>query len=161
MEWLPEIIPLSEYGGDFQAYLRAVYRVFRRDFVSSQPSFRSRHCYCDSRLDSDGLECGFWHIITDGNIESERVPNLRRCERIAWPRALIEAADSPLVRVWESYRKRPGEGRQLRISLAPGDFSYLVVLKPTSKAFILVTAFYLENEYQREKRRREYERSTK
>jgi hypothetical protein len=161
MEWLPEIIPLSEHGGDFPAYLRAVYRVFRRDFVSSQPVFRSRRCFCDSRRDVDGMECGFWHIITDGRVEDERVPNMRRCERIAWPRAIIEASDSSFVRVWESDRKRPGEGRQSRISLAPADFSYVVVLKPTAKAYILVTAFYVENDYQREKRRREYERSTK
>jgi hypothetical protein len=86
---------------------------------------------------------------------------MRRCERIAWPRAIIEAADSPLVCVWESDRKRAGKGRQSRISLSPADFSYLVVLRKTSKAYVLVTAYFLERQHQRDKKRREYEEAVK
>jgi hypothetical protein len=157
MDWLPELIPLSDYGGDFHRYVEAVYRIFRRDFIVSQPVFGRRKCYCDARIDSDGKEVGFWHVVSEGSVESERIPALRRCERIAWPRAIIEAADGPLVNVWESERRRPGKGRQLRLSLAPSDFSYLVVIRPTSNAYLLVTAFYLEFEHQREKKRREYE----
>ncbi|HYI07638.1 MAG TPA: hypothetical protein VEK57_01085 [Thermoanaerobaculia bacterium] len=159
MDWLPELIPLSDYGGDFHRYVEAVYRIFRRDFVLSQPLFRGRRCYCDTRMDTDGKEAGFWHVVTEGSIESERMPALRRCERIAWPRAIVEAADTPLVNIWEAERRRPGKGRQVRLSLAPSDFSYLVVIRATSHAYVLVTAFYLEHEHQRKKKRREYESS--
>ena len=37
---LPELIELSEYGGDFARYLEAVYELFKRDFVKQKPSFR-------------------------------------------------------------------------------------------------------------------------
>jgi hypothetical protein len=161
MEWLPALIPMSDYGGHFPSYLDAIYRIFRRDFILDRPSFRSRPCFCDTRPDSDGRECGFWHLISEGRIESERTPDMRRCERIAWPRAMIEAADTSLVHVWESMRRRPGKGTESRLSLAPDDFSYLVVLRPTSKAFVLVTAFQIEAQYQRDRRRREYDDSTK
>lgn len=161
MDWLPELIPLSRYSGNFARYLEALYGIFRRDFVHTQPIYRGRRCYCDARPDGeDGRECGFWHIVTEGKSETDRTPSLRRCERIAWPRAIIEAADTSLVRKWESSRKRPGKGRQTRLSMAPSDFSYLVVLRPTSSAYVLVTAFYLESERQREKKRKEYEEAS-
>lgn len=162
MDWLPELIPLSDHGGNFTSYVDAVYRIFRRDFVTTQPVFRGRRCFCDARIDTDGRECGFWHITSEGAVETERTPDLRRCERIAWPRAIIEAAETPMVRVWEADRRRGGRGgRQTRIFLAPADFSYLVVLRPTSKAYVLITAFYLEHEHQRAKKRREYEEAVK
>ena len=160
MHWLPQLIPLSDHGGNFASYVEAVYRVFRRDFIASQPLFRGRRCYCDARPDTDGRECGFWHIITEGSVEVERTPDLRRCERIAWPRAIIEAAGTTLVRVWETTTQRRGRGgRQTRIYLAPEDFSYLVVLRQTSTGYVLITAFFIEYEHQREKKRREYEES--
>jgi hypothetical protein len=159
LDWLPQLIPLSEYGGDFSSYVDAVYRIFRRDFIYSQPLFQGRPCYCDVRPDSDGRECGFWHIVTTGRIETERVPDLRRCERIAWPRAIIDAADTSLVRVWPSERRRAGKGTEMRLNLAPADFSYLVVLRPTKRAFLLLTAFFLEHEHQRRRKKLEYQSS--
>ncbi|MNH30689.1 hypothetical protein D3C79_909980 [compost metagenome] len=33
-----------------------------------------------------GKEATFWHMISEGNDEAERLPDLRRCERIRWPR---------------------------------------------------------------------------
>lgn len=161
MDWLPELIPLSEYGGNFAAYVDAIYRIFRRDFVSSQPALRGKRCVCDARIDTDGRECGFWHIVTAGPDESSRQPDLRRCERIAWPRAIIEAADTSFVRVWESERRRVGKGTQIRLNLAPADFSYLVVLRPTKFAYVIVTAFFIEHEYQRRKKQREFEAAEK
>jgi len=157
MDWLPGLITLKDYNGNFASYIDAVYRIFRCDFILNQPVFRGKPCCCDARPDSDGRECGFWHIVTSGDVESERRPDLRRCERVAWPRAIIEAAHMPLVRVWESERKRQGKGRQNRVNLAPSDFSYLVVLKSTKTTFVLITAFFLEHDHQRRKKQRECE----
>jgi len=157
MDWLPQLIPLTEYDGNFTAYVEAVYRIFRRDFVLTQPVLRGKPCFCDSRRDTDGRECGFWHIVTAGPIESEREPDFRRSERVAWPRAIIEAADTPFVRIWESERRRPGKRTETRVNLCPADFSYLVVLRQTKAAFVLITAFFLEHDHQRRKKQREYE----
>lgn len=161
MDWLPQLIPLRDYDGNFHAYVEAVYRIFRRDFILSQPVFRGKRCFCDSRTDTDGRECGFWHIVTSGPGETAREPDLRRCERIAWPRAIIEAADTPFVYVWEAERRRKGKRTEIRLNLAPSDFSYLVVLRPTKSAFVLITAFFIEHEHQRRKKQREYESAQK
>ncbi len=38
----------------------------------------------------DGKEYTFYHITHKGNIENDRTPELRRCERIGWARPVIE-----------------------------------------------------------------------
>lgn len=158
MDWLPALILLTDYDGDPRTYLNAVYRIFRRDFVVNQPFLEGRRCFCDSRDAGDGREVGFWHIVTEGKVEADRVPNIRRCERVAWPRAIIEAKGSVFVNAWEVDRVRAGKGKKdRRLLLAPTDFSYLVVLKRTSKAFILVSAYFLREEHERSKKRKEFE----
>ena len=58
-----------------------------------------------------GREMGqtFWHMISLGKVESERTPELRRCERVSWPRPLIEQCQRDGVKVWEEMRS-PGSG---------------------------------------------------
>jgi len=34
-------------------------------------------------------EATFWHMIQEGSVESERIPDIRRCERIRWPRPSV------------------------------------------------------------------------
>ena len=37
---LPELIELSQFGGNFAQYLEAVYEIFKNEFVLRRPSFR-------------------------------------------------------------------------------------------------------------------------
>lgn len=161
MHGLPDLIELRDFDGNVASYLDAIYRVYRRDFILSQPILRGRRCFSDTTKESDGRERGFWHIVTEGPIEEERLPNMRRCERIAWPRALIEAAETPLVRKWRREKKSGSSGRRdTRLYLAPPDFSYLVVLKDTRTAYVLITAFYVEFPNQRRKYETEWSKNS-
>ena len=40
-EWLPELELFSDYGGDWEQYLDAIYQIFCQDFVDSKPLLRS------------------------------------------------------------------------------------------------------------------------
>jgi hypothetical protein len=79
------LVRLEDHGGDWQRYIDAVYAVFYGDFIASQPRFRGRPVVIGKQI-IDGKERTFWHATSEGNIEVQRTPDLRRCERIGWIR---------------------------------------------------------------------------
>jgi len=152
-DWLPALIPLSDSGGDWSRYVEAIYSAFRADFVEHHPQFEGRRGAFKRHPMIDGKEATFWHLISEGKEESDRVPDLRRCERIRWPRPIVERSPAD-VRVWRS--ERPGDRR---IVMALDDFSYVVVLADRGEYVILWTAYCVEQQHRREKLRRECERA--
>lgn len=155
-DWLPSLIQLGDYGGDWEAYLKAVHRKFQDDFVHRRlPDFRGQRMSVKRHPIVNGLEATFWHFISEGSTgEDNRTPDLRRCERIAWPRPIIEAVDSGRIRVWPTLRR----GRELRMVLAVEDFSYVVVLAVREDYVLPWTAYAVEHEHRRRKLRRDYQR---
>lgn len=149
--WLPPLVVLGEYRGDWQAYLAAIYSIFHQDFVKTRPKLRDQQVEAKRYPMADGKEATFWHLISDGNVESERVPDLRRCERISWPRCIIESVDSKDVRAWQNRRRN-----EERLVLALDDFSYVVVLAVRKGYLVLWTAYCVEMKHRREKLEKEY-----
>src|SRR5688572_6472060 len=98
--WLPELVVLSDYGGDWQQYLAAIYQCFRQDFILTAPAYPGRRFALKRHPLLRDKEATFWHLISEGSIEADRLPDLRRCERIRWPRAMIERMGSDDVYVW-------------------------------------------------------------
>ncbi len=152
-EWLPPLMPLTQSDGDWLRYVDAIYAAFRADFVTDHLQFEGRRCACKRHPMIDGKEATFWHLISEGKEEADRLPDLRRCERIRWPRSMIERSPAN-VRVWRS--ERPGDQR---IVVALDDFSYVVVLADRGGYVILWTAYCVEQEHRRAKLRKECERA--
>lgn len=150
-QWLPELVELSRCRGDWQAYVELLYACFREDFIDSVPQFPHRRWAMKRYPEYKGKEATFWHIISEGDDEAERLPDLRRCERIRWPRSIIDAFQSQRVRAWE--QRRRGERR---IVLALPDFSYVVVLADRGSYVLLWTAFNVDRAHQRRRYEREY-----
>ena len=152
-DWLPELIRLSDYGGKWGDYVEAVYEVFRRDFIESQPKYLARWVRC--RLDPlyGSKEAAFWHCIQEGADEAQRTPSFRRCERIAWPRAIIENAHDPAVQVWATRRRR-----ESRTCLWYGE-EYLVVLGERRRFWQLITAYPTDREHTRRNLRKDMMRA--
>lgn len=104
-----------------------------------------------------GKSATFWHFTSEGAIEDERPPDFRRCERIAWPRAIIDrftgrkpqATDA--IVWWENLR-----GREKRIVLALPDFSYVVIMAARGDYVMPWTAYPVERRHQRQKMEQEY-----
>ena len=134
-DWLPPLLCLNDFGGDWNVYVDEVYSIFRRDFIDDQPWHDGQLVKCRRDPIYDGKEAGFWHCTSEGDNEEERIPDLRRCERIAWVRAVIEHRSDPRVESWILEKK--------------GDFrhylwfeeSYLIVLAARRKYFQFITAF--------------------
>lgn len=154
--WLPKLEQMTDYGGDWRRYLCALYGIFCSDFIRSKPRFRGVPLALKRHPIIADKEATFWHIISEGNIEEERLPNMRRCERIRWPRPAIENCDDDVVKVWTELR---GSERRTHIWLEPE--SYLVVLNERKGYTLLWTAYIVEREHERQKLNRRYEKYQK
>lgn len=149
-DWLPEALRYSDFGGDWDRFLKVVYGVFQRDFKQSRPCFQGRPVAFDSRIEA-GKEAAFWHIVCrDDRRTRKREVDIRRCERIPWPRPLIEHPADSAVAVWRNERKG-----QTRILIWLEGLDYLVVLADRRNAVVLVTAYCTDIESQRRKLRKE------
>ena len=151
-DWLPPLILLEDYNGDWATYFENLYRLFLADFIQQTLTFQGRRLSCKRHPLIEGKEATFWHLISEGKVEANRLPDLRRCERIRWPRAIIEHADDPAIKMWEN--ERQGETRTL---LWLEDQEYLVVLADRQKYVLIWTAYTVIRQHQKEKLRKEYE----
>jgi len=154
--WLPPLVLLSECGGNWEKYLETVYGFFHQDFVATRPSLQGKMVSVANRSLDQDKEVTFWHMISEGKEEEARVPDTRRCERIRWPRPIIDSSNTNRVRAWRNLHKK-----QRRVVIALDDFSYVVVLIERKRYALLVTAYLVSEEHQRSKLRKEYEAQNK
>jgi hypothetical protein len=154
--WLPELITLADAGGDWNLYREAIYAIFCRDFLETKPIYPGKRFAMKRHPMALGKEATFWHLIQEGPVEEHRVPDFRRCERIRWPRPMIEGLQSGQVRVWKNIR-----GQSQRVVIAVSDFSYVVILDERDDFVLLWTAYFVERQHQRDKLAREFAESQK
>lgn len=146
-DWLPDLI---EFEGDWNAFVEVVYTRFCDDLVHNKVWFRGDRVSVRRSPESQGKGFGFWHCVSEGGRHEEsRVPDLDRCRRICWIRAIIENCSDPRVDHWTNQR-----GRETN-HLLWFDEQYLVVLAERSGYYLLKTAYLTEREHTRRKLRRE------
>ena len=151
LDWLPPLVLLADYNGDWDQYVEALYAYFTRDFVDSKPLFRGARLALKRHPLIKGKEATFWHLISEGLYEEERLPDLRRCERIRWPRPIIEHCNDREIKVWENVKQ--GERR---VCLWLEDKEYLVVLAERRGYTLLWTAYPVTEAHRQKKLRKEY-----
>jgi hypothetical protein len=150
-------MPYADYGGDWDQFLRDIYACFQRDFLDEYD--RGTLQFDGVRLNFRrhpivrGKEATFWHLVSTGDIEADRLPDIRRCECLPWARAIIKNPNDPAVRRWENTRNG-----NTNICLWLVEENYLVVLGKRQGYVLLLTA-YLLPDYKRAKLNREYEES--
>lgn len=150
--WLPALVLFSDYEGNWERYVDALYGYFKLDFVESKPTFRGKNLGLKKQPVEKGKEATFWHFISEGSNEDDRVPDLRRCERIRWPRPIIEKADEPVVKVWGNKR-----GSDKRILLWLEKQEYLVILAERKGYLLPWTAYIVTENHRKKKLQKEYE----
>ncbi len=150
--WIPALVLLEDSGHDWGVYLGIVYHCFRRDFIDSTLTYQGIRLGLKRLPLRDGKEATFWHLISEGDDHNTRPPEERRCERIRWPRPVIERCPCGELRSWRN--KRNGEER---IVIAFDDFSYVVVLAVRTGYLLPWTAYPVEREHRRRALRKEHE----
>ena len=152
-DWLPDPLP---FDGDWFVYVEVIYRCYLDHFVNNTTYWRGKRVGVRYAPATAGKAFTFWHI-TCGLDENGDVnpPDMDRCARIGWAKALIEA-DPAKVRTWEQQR-----GRDRNVAIALPDFEFVVFLAERRDHMYLLTAYYVTSEGRRDKYRREYEASMK
>lgn len=146
--WLP---PLLDFNGNWVLYLEDLYEFFKADFINMKPQFRGRPICLKNQPMSEGKNAAFWHLIQEGPVEADRLPDLRRCERIRWPKPIIENSEDPVLKVWTNIRK----GKQ-RVLLWFEDEEYLVVLGERRRYLLLLTAYLVDQPHRKRKLMKEF-----
>lgn len=156
VDWLPKLIEFNTYG-NWETFLEAIYAQFRKDFEESRPRWPGKRVSYKRHPETQGKSATFWHFVSEGSKESERLPDLRRGERIAWPRAIMDrfTGKKPepdhVIFWWENKR-----GNEKRILLALPDFSYVVILADRGEYIMPWTAYPVERSHQRDKLKKEF-----
>ncbi|MFC0992100.1 hypothetical protein ACFGWD_09870 [Pasteurella multocida] len=156
--FLPELILLEDFSGNWENFFQTIYQIFERDFENAKPRFGKYQVNLKRHPTYNGKSATFWHMISEGKDETERTPDIRRCERIAWIKPMLEnfcetkAENSSLILWWVEKR-----GNEARYHLVLPDFSYLVVVAKRRNFVLPWTAFYVEYEHQRRKYKKKYE----
>ena len=155
--WLPPLLLFEDSHGNWRAYLDRLYKAFSADFLQNPPSWPQKRFALKRHPEYDGKSATFWHFISTGRIEVARIPDLRRCERIAWAKPIIQSFNgkAPVAgdRIiwWKNTR-----GNSVRIVLALRDFSYVVIIEDRTDFVLPWTAYFVEWTHQRQKLEKEY-----
>jgi hypothetical protein len=126
--------------------------MFKKDFLDSVPRFQGQPLHIKREPLMEGREATFWHLITEGEIEQTRNPHEMRCERIRWPRPVIERCPCTDLKVWRN--RRAGGPRTV---IALHDFSYVVILAERKGYYLPWTAYPVDRGHTRRKLQKEHE----
>lgn len=131
---LPVIVPFT---GIWAEYVEAIYQVYVESVVDADLSFKGLRISCQYRPESQGKHFGFWHVISEGDVEDDRLPDLRRCERITWVAYLIANAENePDISWWENKR-----GRDTHVVIWHQAENFVVILAERNGYYLLKTAY--------------------
>ncbi len=164
--WLPCLEEFNDYG-DWGRYEAVLYEIFKNDFIATKPCFENKPVNIRKHPMEGNKEQAFFHVTSQDYFKDcERVPDMRRCERIRWIRSFIEkykcdptkCIECQGVKVWEEEKQPKWNGNRVHLLLEEERF--MVVLERRGTFFLLVTAFYLERDHTLRKKIQQYINST-
>lgn len=148
---------LLRFEGEWRAYEDKVYEAFLESFIRTDVHFRQRRVTAQFRPEAHGKHFSFWHLISeapnrDNKNEDDRVPDLRRCERIRWVAWAIREADSGTAGFswWENQR-----GRNTHVVIWAEEVDFAVILAKRRDYYLLRTAYEVVKPHRRSAFKRE------
>ena len=146
----PPLLEFADYGGSWDAYEKALYAVFKRDILDHDLRYDGFPISARRIPEYQRRWASYWHLISEGYIEDDRTPDLRRCERLPWIRWIIEnAPDHPDIDVW--IQNRNGK----KTVALWYDEQYIIFLEKRRDYLLLKTAFFEDKTHRVEKFRKE------
>ena len=153
--WLPQMVKVIPWT--ISTY-EMLYSIFQRDFKDSQPRYNNKDVWFFSDMYSD-KEMIFWHLTTKRDNETgERLPDIRRCERLPWTRPMIDHAKQPEIIAFD-YVEGNGDTKTY---VWLKDYDFLVLLKKYKNGSRrLLTSYFIEYPNYRRKIKKKYDKRTK
>ena len=132
----PRLLLFQDFGGKWEIYETELHRIFIDEIARAGLQFRGQRVSCRHMPETAGRWASYWHLVQEGQVEEERTPDLRRCERLRWVRWVItNAASHPEIDEWQNRR-----GRETNTLLWYRE-EYLVVLARRGDYWLLKTAY--------------------
>lgn len=135
---LPQLVQVDPWGvGTFDL----LYQEFVTGLKNEPPYLEGSPVWCFPEME-DGKEKIFWHLThREDEATTDRLPDLRRCERIRWVRWLIENCRDDKVLFWD-YKESNG---QIHTYLWLKEEKFVVILKKyPNNSRRLVTSYYVD-----------------
>ena len=153
--WLPPMALVNPWN---EQTFDALYRIFREDFIESRPIYEGHPVWIFPDVE-DGKEVIFWHLTHRlDRAAGERIPDLRRCERLPWVRPLIDNSIEPEVLAWD-YEEGDGSVKTY-VWLENHDFLALMK-KYANGTRRLLTSFFIDYPRYSDKLRKKYAKRIK
>jgi hypothetical protein len=125
----------------WQAYEDHLYGIFLDTVVNGCLSFQGLPVKSQYRPETKGKGFSFWHLISEGDDELERIPCPRRCERIRWFAWVIEnVSHCSEITWWENKR---GPNTHVVIWLEQEQFA--VILAKRNRYYLIKTAYVVKS----------------
>jgi hypothetical protein len=134
----PELLP---FNGDWSSYEDRLYEAFLDSFVRRTVQFRGWRVTAKYRPATRGKGYSFWHTISeapdrDNRNENDRIPDIRRCERVCWIAWVIKNAGSEGFPWWETRRQN-----EIHVVIWARERDFAVVLVKRRDYYMLRTAY--------------------
>jgi len=153
--WLPPMVFVSPWTGQTFGML---YEIFERDFKASQPQYQGSPVWSFPEVE-DGKDVIFWHLTHRYDRQAgERIPDLRRCERLSWIRRIIENLNKAEVLSWDC--REGNQTIKTYLWLKNHDFVVLMKKYPNGSRRLL-TSYYVDYPNYRRKLEQKYARRLK
>jgi hypothetical protein len=134
---LPDLLNLSDFENDWDSYLEELYRIYLAEIVEGKLTFNGLPIRAQFRPMAHGKGFGFWHLISEGETEEDRVPDPRRCERIRWVAWVIRNAQiNENIQWWQNRR-----GASIHVVLWLKSQKFVVVLAERKDYYLLKSAY--------------------
>jgi hypothetical protein len=149
--WLPALFKVNPWDHNTFDLL---HEIFHRDFIFNQVHYRSYKVIQYSYEMVDGKERAFWKLTSREDKQvGDRLPDLRRSERLPWLKPMIENSNHSDILTWESTE---GDG-VVKIYVWLKDHDYVAIMKkPKRGALILLSAHWLEYSNAKKKLMKKY-----
>ena len=152
VSWLPDLVTYNS-NTSWDEYIEALYQYFKQDFIDTKITFRGQHLRFKEYPLRGGKVSTFYHITTEGDDEENRIFDIARCERIRWPKPIIESNYAGL-KIWENKR-----GTEENILIWFDIVEYLIVIRKRKTYNIFWTAYPVTEPYRKKKLQKEYEKA--
>jgi hypothetical protein len=167
-DWLPAMASVNPWT---ESTYEILYEIFCRDIRDSSLKYAGHDVWIFRDME-DGKEVIFWHLTSrkkktekiprrkrrffpagQEETETERLPDLRRCERLPWVKPLVEHPDAQEVLAWDYEEGDLAVKTYVWIR----DYDFVVIMKkfPDGKRR-LITSFYVDSEYTRDDFKKKY-----
>ena len=150
---LPDLILLEDFRGNWNDFYDAVYQCFKEDFIKNPiRTFNGKKVGLKRHpLSSDNKEATFYHMTHEGKDEQNREPDIRRMERIKWPKYLMAHFQNVHLKVWRNKR-----GTNENILIFHEEEGYLLVLADRGTYILPWTAYTVFEDHRKLKLIKEY-----